>query len=453
MNARKNRPIQSLWTFFCSLKLTLFTLIMLAMTSIIGTVIQQNRAAEEYVQEYGERLYSIFKTLQFVDMYHSWWFVGLLILFCLNLIACSIKRLPKLWKTVRQPPLVADESLFKSLASVAKIDSEKGARETALRLSALLTRRFSRPVVTEAGGNIYLFAQKAPWARFGAYVTHLSILTIFVGAIIGNVWGFKGYVNIVEGGQINKVWPRGGEEPIELGFSVRCDDFNVIHYDGTTRPKEFASILDVVDGGKEVISDRKIIVNDPLSYNGITFYQSSYGPAGSASLKMRVTPKEGEPFEIGAEEGEHVPLPGGGSFAVTGYAPSYKGLGPAVQMHVNTPGGRHGNPFVVFQNHPDFDDRRGGDFAFALLEYQQRQYTGLQVKKDPGVWVVWLGCLLMVLGTMVAFMISHRRIWVAIEPAGDSCIVRIGGSAHRNQAAFALYFETLEQDLADDLNV
>jgi cytochrome c biogenesis protein len=38
---------------------------------------------------------------------------------------------------------------------------------------------------------MHLFAQKAPWARLGVYVTHLSILIIIVGAIIGNSGGSR----------------------------------------------------------------------------------------------------------------------------------------------------------------------------------------------------------------------------------------------------------------------
>ncbi|MGE4579212.1 MAG: cytochrome c biogenesis protein ResB [Desulfuromonadales bacterium] len=451
MTTPKLNLLHSVWNFFCSLKLTIFTLILLALTSIIGTVIQQNRSPEEYIRQYGEGLYTLFERLQFFDMYRAWWFLALLILFCLNLIACSIKRLPGVWKTVREPSLTMAPDTLLTLANHTRFDSRQNAEETAQALSESLSSRFARPVLTRTEDGLHLFAQKAAWARFGVYVTHLSILIIFIGAIIGNIWGYKAFVNIVEGDQVNQVWPRGGGEPIDLGFTVRCDSFSVTYYDNSMRPKEYASVLDVIEDDQEVISDRKIIVNTPLNYKGITFYQSSYGPAGPATIRMRVTPKGGTPFVATNREGDHTPLPNGYSFAVTGYAQSYQGMGPAVQMHVNTPDGRHGNPFIVLQNYPDFDSRRGGEFAFALLDYKQPQYTGLQVNKDPGVWVVWIGCLLLILGTMAAFMISHRRIWITIEPKGEGSVVHMGASAHRNQAAFALYFDELKKDLTKNL--
>ena len=144
-------------------------------------------------------------------------------------------------------------------------------------------------------------------------------------------------------------------------------------------------------------------------------------------------------------------LPGGYAFAVTGFTPSYQQFGPAVQMHVNSPDGRHGNPFILLKNFPDFDSRRGGVFSFALLDYAQPQFTGLQVKKDPGVWVVWAGCTLLVLGSLVAFFLSHRRIWITLDKHGDRTRVRLCGSAHRNQPAFTLFFDELKKKLKDQL--
>jgi cytochrome c biogenesis protein len=101
----------------------------------------------------------------------------------------------------------------------------------------------------------------------------------------------------------------------------------------------------------------------------------------------------------------------------------------------------------VLKNYPGFEGQKGGPFSFALLDYQQKQYTGLQVKKDPGVWVVWLGCALLVLGSIAAFSLSHRRLWARIEPDGTGAKILLGGNAHRNQPGFALYFDDLKQRL------
>jgi cytochrome c biogenesis protein len=447
--------VDRLWDFFCSLKLAITTLILLAMTSIIGTVIEQGMTPEEMSAKTGWNL----STLKFLDqsinafdMYHSWWFLSLMGLFAVNLICCSIKRFPFVWKTVREPRLVVDDGFFRSLSNVEEVVVAKGTLEGVRdQVAVFLKGRFGAPVVTEQDGKIHLYAEKGAISRFGVYVTHSSILIIFIGAMIGNVWGYKSYVNIVEGGSVDQLVPRGAKEPIPLGFSVRCDKFKVEFYGDSQRPKEFSSDLVVLQNGQEVLK-KTIEVNDPLSFNGITFYQSSYGPAGDASFRFRVRQRStGQAMELTARQGQHVPLPGGASFAVTNSTQSYDKFGPAVQMHVNTPDGRHGNPFIVLKNYPEFDAQRGDEFIFSLIGMDQRYYTGLQVAKDPGVWVVWLGCFLMVAGSCGAFFLSHRRLWVTIQPLAKGVGVKFGGSAHRNQPAFTLYFDTLKKELKDAL--
>ncbi|PLX80152.1 MAG: cytochrome c biogenesis protein ResB [Desulfuromonas sp.] len=398
-----------------------------------------------------ESTYKFLNALQFFDMYHSWWFLSLMGLFAVNLICCSIKRFPGIWKIVHQPRFVADDGLFRTFSNREEVVA-KGSIETVRdQMVALLGKRFTAPTVTEQDGKFHLFAEKGKYARFGVYVTHASILIIFIGAMIGNVWGYKAYINIVEGSSIKEVWPRAGQEPIDIGFEIRCDKFEVEFYEGGGRPKEFTSDLVVLENGQEILK-KTIEVNDPLSYKGLTFYQSSYGPAGDPTFRFRVKVKEtGQTLEVMARQGQHVQLPGGRSFAVSQFAPNYDNFGPAVQMHINGADGSHGNPFIVLQNFPDFDVRRGGDFSFSLLEANQRYYTGLQVAKDPGVWVVWLGCFLMVVGSLTAFFWSHRRIWATIEPIDKGVGVKIGGSAHRNQPAFTLYFDELKKDVHETL--
>mgnify|MGYP000160571701 CR=1 FL=1 len=446
--SRQSSATDRLWDFFCSLKLTIITLILLAVTSILGTVVEQNLPAQEYMQKYGisESTYSLMDRLQFFDMYHSYWFLSLLGLFAVNLICCSIKRFPRVWKTVREPVLVADEGLFKTLSNREEIVAPGTLAAVRDKVGSLLTKRFAAPVVTEQDGRVYFFAQKAAYARFGVYVTHLSILIIFVGAMIGNVWGYKAYVNIVEGSFVDKVWGRAAQEPIPLGFEVHCEAFEVTFYEGSGRPKEYTSDLVVKENGEEVLR-KTIEVNHPLQYKGLTFYQSSYGPAGDPVYRFQVRERAtGETVEVSGQQGKRLALPGGSSLIPMGYASNYQNLGPAAQVSIDMGNNQRGNPFVVLEKFAEFDERRGGAYVVTLLEAEQSYYTGLSVAKDPGVWVVWLGCLLMVLGSMTAFFLSHRRLWVTLQPLEKGVGVRIGGLAHRNQPAFTLYFDELTKD-------
>ena len=78
--------------FFASLKLTLFLLFALALTSIIGTIIPQGLNKSQYAKHFSPVVFKIFDTLNLFDMYHSWWFISLLALLIINLIFCSLKH-------------------------------------------------------------------------------------------------------------------------------------------------------------------------------------------------------------------------------------------------------------------------------------------------------------------------------------------------------------------------
>ncbi len=476
MDKKTKRIEDKVWDFFVSLKLGIACLLTLSITSIIGTVLKQGQSMGEYVQEnfarkfpdgipndLGQAAYDQMKTgfestyrlldsMYFFEMYHSWWFLGLLGLFAMNLICCSINRIPRVLKIVREPELKPQENFYKSFSNRGEVVADGSMAEVEAKVSAFVADEFTKPRRTEDGDKVQLFAQKAAYARFGVYVTHLSILVILAGAMIGVKFGYKAYVNVVEGSSIDKVYARDGRGEIPLGFTVQCDKFELEYYEGTTRPKEYRSDLVVFENGQEILKKR-IVVNDPLTYNGITFYQSSYGPAGDASYKMRVTPRNGESFEVDAREGSNNPLPDGGSFAIEGYAENYQNYGPTIRLHVNAPDGKQGNPFLVYKKFPDADVKfRKGEFAFALVDYSQSYFTGLQVAKDPGVEVVWVGCTLMILGTMIAFFLSHRRIWVTIVPEDGKVKVLYGGNAHRNQPGFALWFDNFKGKFKENLS-
>src|SRR5512136_3049815 len=96
--------IEILLNLFRSLKLTITLLILLAILSIIGTVISQNAPRAEYIQHYGTNLYNVLDFFNLFDMYHSWWFSAILLLLVINLITCSLNRFPGVWRQVSHQP-------------------------------------------------------------------------------------------------------------------------------------------------------------------------------------------------------------------------------------------------------------------------------------------------------------------------------------------------------------
>ncbi|MBW2218884.1 MAG: cytochrome c biogenesis protein ResB, partial [Deltaproteobacteria bacterium] len=90
----------TLWNFFISVRLTVVLLLSLAATSVIGTVVPQNKSQAAYFHEYGEFLFNIFNKFNIFDMYHSLWFQFLILMLGINIVACSTDRLSSVWKTI-----------------------------------------------------------------------------------------------------------------------------------------------------------------------------------------------------------------------------------------------------------------------------------------------------------------------------------------------------------------
>ena len=452
MTTSKRGFIESFWDFFCSLKLTIFLLISLALTSIIGTVIPQGQLPPQYVAQLSPFKLQFYTTLGFFDMYHSWWFITLLYMMSLNLVCCSIKRLPHVFKFVTEPILTLDEAARKNHALKMETSFSAPADIVKKRVEEFLGSEVAKPVITDMDGEQQLFAQKNPWSRLGVYVVHSSILVIFIGGIIGSLFGFNGYVNIVEGTAVSSIDGRNGKK-IPLGFELRCDEFAATFYD-TGVPKEFKSILTVLENGKPVqgYTNARIVVNDPLQYKGITFYQSSYGNAGNYFFELTdINGKNKTMLSVSADHG--AALPDGNVLRVaqatpdiSQFEPGHTGPAAAVEL-VNRNG--EAEQFVVYANHPDLNAKHAKEHNWGnIINYkgmEEKMYTGLQVAKDPGVWFVWLGSALMIIGLYIAFLMSHKRIWVVVKKGH----VFMYGNVNKNQASFEIEFEQLSEKLKE----
>jgi cytochrome c biogenesis protein len=79
------------------------------------------------------------------------------------------------------------------------------------------------------------------------------------------------------------------------------------------------------------------------------------------------------------------------------------------------------------------------------LKIGPRYATGLQVSKDPGVWWVYGGCALMLLGLYVAFFMSHRKVWAYVRDEDGQCAIIFIGQANKNSLGFEKTFAVLAE--------
>lgn len=432
--------LKGVYDSLASVTLAIFLLIILAMTSIVGTVVLQNGSPEQYLNEYGSGTYRLFQALALDDMYRSWWFLTLLALLLINITLCSIKRFPRAWRLMTRSPSVLDDALFRRMRFRGSVRRGVSPEETEERVRDLLADRFGKFREDRSEEAVTFFVDRGWYGRMGAYVVHLSILMLAVGAVYGGAVGFKGFVSIAEGQTINRVPLRGRNAVIKLPFDIRCDDFQVIYYPGTQQPKDYFSDLVVIRDGKEVMKKR-IEVNHPLIVDGIYFYQSSYGVDRSSTVTLdvldpsgkvaapSVTVAAGQPFNVIGDSA---------TYGIQQIMPSYIGGRPAVRMSRIASGARQ--DFFVSMAAADRDKLRGGPVYFRIRDANIREFTGLQVAWDPGVPLVWSACFVMIGGLYVAFFVPHRRVWLRIELDPDNTAVLMAGSTNRNLASFEKEF-------------
>ena len=259
----------SLWDSFSSLRLTIALLIILAITSIFGTVIPQNAAPEEYLRVYKLSTYKILKILGFLDMYHTKWFLFLLAFLSLNLVACSLKRFRGTWKFFSDPTERLGEDQWKTM-SLSRKFSQKGSPEQCLaQYAETLSQVFRRPKILEISPSFHLFAEKGKFSRLGVFFIHLSVLVILAGALIGSFYGYRGNVNVVEGQAADRFFIKNGQEVRLPGFMVKLEKFSVSFYP-TGAPKEFKSNLTILEGSRKVVH-RAHPGQSPLDLQGDLF--------------------------------------------------------------------------------------------------------------------------------------------------------------------------------------
>ena len=88
------------------------------------------------------------------------------------------------------------------------------------------------------------------------------------------------------------------------------------------------------------------------------------------------------------------------------------------------------------------------DYTIRLVEYWGARYTGLQVTKDPGVWVVYTGFIMLCIGPLIAFFGSHRKLWVIVQDRKGQTVVTVAGSANRNRISFEREFNRIADEIA-----
>jgi cytochrome c biogenesis protein len=224
----------------------------------------------------------------------------------------------------------------------------------------------------------------------------------------------------------------------------------------------------VVDGGRE-ISRKEIVVNDPLVYQGLRFYQASYGRTGKLDqLILNANPANGTagaPQEISLAMNQTVALDADTSVQLVEFIPDFvvqdgrvyarskDVVNPAVHMIV-TSKKANASVNVWLPEIPGVDENASSPYTFDPKDLKTGVFTGLQVSHEPGQWAVWAGVVLMAIGLTFVFYVVHMRFWVVpVVDARGRVALWIGGTANRNRDAFEHKFKRIVEQIQKELKL
>jgi cytochrome c biogenesis protein len=309
-----------------------------------------------------------------------------------------------------------------------------------------------------------IFAERHRISEMAVYIVHASLLLIFFGALVDGLWGWSGYLSLNDGQTANRIELRDGATRT-LPFAIRCDGAGQENYkDGT--PKKWWSKLAVVEDGRDV-RKKEIVVNDPLLYSGVRFYQASYGSNGKVekfSLVAAPTNGSGSKQEIGLAVNDTVTLDADTSVRFAEFFPDFAVRDGQVYRKSNELENRAAHLIVTSKTAgkefdvwlPQMDevaDNSKAPYQFQVIDLKMGHYTGLQVSHEPGQWGVWAGVVLLGIGLAFVFYVIHMRFWVVPvrDPQTGKWSLWIGGTANRNRDAFEQRFNHLVALVGEEL--
>jgi len=456
--------LRKTWQTLSSIKTGVILIILVVIFSAAGTIILQRPMTEpeDMQRAYSPAMLRLLDAAGLTDVFHARWFVALMILVSLSIIAASLERFPNAWRYYARPYKSPDEHFRRALPTQAQIpvkDEEHAldAVERALHKIGFKPERIVRT------NSFSVFAERHRISEMAVYIVHASLLLIFLGGIVDALYGWRGFLMLTPGHQSSQIELRTGSTRT-LPFAIRCDGAGEDTYaDGT--PKKYWSKLAVVADGREV-GNKEIVVNDPLVYRGVRFYQSSYGRTGKLDkLILNVTPASGPRVnrEISLSQNETVALDADTTVQLAEFIPDYvvedghvysrsnEIANPAVRLVV-TSAKKNSSVNYWLPEIPGIAENASSPYILEPKDLKTGVYTGLQVSHEPGQWAVWAGVVLMAIGLTFVFYVSHVRFWAV--PVADSQGKRtlwVGGAANRNRDAFDVKFKHLVDEIHEEL--
>ena len=414
---------QQLFRVVADLRFSIFILLLISFFSIIGTVIEQDQPIEIYKTNYsltspvfGFLTWDYIINFGFDHIYKTWWFLTLIFLFGLSLISCTfLQQLPSL-KIARRCQFFRKTSQFSRL-QIFTILKNFSFNKILFRIKKNKYSIFQQKNIA--------YCYKGLIGRIAPILVHFSMILILLGTIIGSLFGFKAQEMVpkTENFHIQNIL-NNGQFSIIPKTSARVNDFWITYTKNKTVSQFYSDISVLNSQGKE--TNRKTIsVNSPLIYQNVYYYQTDWNLIG---LRVQETNSEviEYPFLNILNNQNKVWLTwlsnnnslNEGIIALSdnleGYCSIYSETG-------------------VFLGNIELNELGNFKQPFTLLEILSS--TGLQIKTDPGIPVIYSGFLFLMVSTLISY-ITYSQIWIIKKNQK----LFIGGITNRALFDFELEF-------------
>ena len=307
---------KALFELLSSMRFAISLLSILAIASIVGTVLKQSEPYNNYLIQLGPFWFDVYEKLGLYDVYHAGWFLIILTFLVVSTSVC-------IWRNA--PNFAREMKSFREHVSEQSLAAFKHKHEAATSLApaslAASAQRYLegqgyKVKQVEREDGVLLAAKAGSWNRLGYFLAHAAIVIICIGGLMdGNLVfkaqqllgikvietrdipqsqvpeisrlkasnpSFRGSVQSPEGSSAEVAFLNVADGYLvqELPFVVALKEFRIEHY-STGQPKSFESDVELFDHAGNKIREATIEVNHPLIHDGIAIYQASFADGGT----------------------------------------------------------------------------------------------------------------------------------------------------------------------------
>jgi cytochrome c biogenesis protein len=325
------------------------------------------------------------------DIYGSVLFKALWSLLTLILVITIIRQIARLRHSLRYQPSQSPD--LEHLPSFERIPIAEPSPLTTRHLTGLRST-----VLNDR--TLYGYRHRAGHA--GPLLVHIAVLLMVIGYAIGDLRGFSETVEVFEG-HTNRV--------PHTDLALRLDSFTIAYYEGSRMPREYRSQVTLFSEDTEVMQ-QAILVNHPLSYGGVRFYQMDYGTGDIPDrLTLAVLQHDSLLAQPTLELGESKELPGlrlSLKYQDLIIEPMGRERGAwKARIELRRPSGQ-----ATWIDLAPEEERSADGVTLSIADFHLPVYSGLEVARDPGVLLIWAGMILLVIGLPLSLFLEPFSIWV-----------------------------------------